>query len=268
MGLSNALERVTYITNGSNSNMLVKVKGSFKPGSFDVDLVTLLTCTSVQSVVNSISVIGFIQYNMKSLIWLFKYAKGESIKSIKEIDNNNVELSFVNCNNVTVNNHIANAYQDKILRKEMENFIYPLEDVGMDDITLLHEDIEQVKITRDERKYFYSLDDEVLVTTGTDYFLVTQSNFEGKRTGWKMVLVDSINLRHGKKDFSVKIQDKKFLKSVRNQKSIITNEGTIIKAKYQKTIHNLNESTWEIMEVLDNNIMENIKTKSTKLNDF
>ncbi|WP_342304076.1 hypothetical protein [Methanolobus sp. ZRKC5] len=169
MALSNVLERVTYITNGSNSNIFVKVKGSFKPGSFDVDLVTLLTCAGVQTVVNSVAIIGFIKDNFKSLIWFFKKTKGEKIESINHLDSNNIELILNNCEKITVNNYVLAAYQDKVVRKEIENFVSPLEDMDMSDITLLHNGIEQTKITRDERKYFYAPGEDVIVNKSTDY---------------------------------------------------------------------------------------------------
>lgn len=267
-GLSSALERVTYIANGSKSEIFVKVKGSFKPGSFDVQLVTLLTCAGVQAAVNSVTLIGFIQ-NIGSLIWLFKRTKGETIKIIQQVDDNSTQIQLNNCQNITVNNFVLQAYNDSIVRKAMENFVYPLEEEDMSDITLLHNDIEQETITREERVYFHLDDDDIVINEGTDFFLITQSNFEGKKTGWKMALADSIDIRHGKMDFSVKIRDNKFLKSVKLQRIIISNEGTVIKAKYRKTITNGEDVKWEITEVENPNfIFKHSRPKHTTLTDF
>lgn len=270
LGLSGALERASYIVNGVNSKTFVKVKGSFKPGSFDVDIVVLLlTSPCVEAVLNAVTLLGFVENSFESTIKLFKKTKGERVEHIKYFDDNKVELSFKNCQNITVNNHVAHIYADNTIRKELEKLVLPLEDEKMSDITFLKNGVEQEKITRDEKSFFDYNDDDVVVNVGTDYFLITQSNFEGRKTGWKLALVDSIDYKHGQKDFSVKIKDNNFLKSVRNKKIIISNEDTIIKAKYKKTIKDVTAISWEIEEVLqcsDNNKRYN--TKSTNLYDF
>lgn len=267
LGLSGALERATYIINGANSKTFVKVKGSFKPGSFDVDIVVLLlTSPFVETCLNAVTLLGFVENSLESTIKLFKKTKGERVEHTKYLEDNKVELSFKNCQNITVNNHVAKIYTDNTIRKELEKLVLPLEDDKMSDITFIKNGVEQEKITRDEKPFFDYIDNDVVVNTGTDYFLITQSNFEGKKTGWKMTLVDSASSRYGYTSFTVKIHDKKFLKAVKNKNIIISNDDTIIKARYQKTISSLNDISWEIMEVFHSNLKN--QTKETQLNDF
>jgi hypothetical protein len=53
-------------------------------------------------------------------------------------------------------------------------------------------------------------------------------------------------------DFPVRILDKDFLKKVRERNTKISNEGTIIRAKYRKTTQKLERLNvgWEILQVL------------------
>lgn len=270
LGLSGVLEQTSHAINGPNSNMFVKVKGSFKPGSFDVDIATFLTCSAVEATLNAINVLGFMEDSVKSLIWLSKKTKGEAVKSIKHLSDNNVEMSFNNCNNlIVVNNSVAKIYEDENIRKEFKNLLCPLEDEDMSDITFLKNGIEQEKIKREERGYFYPNNTKPLISEGTDYFLITQCNFYGKKTGWKFNYAKALDSMYDQKDFTVKILDNLFLKNVKNKKIIISNEGMIIKAKYRKTIQNLEKisESWEILKILDYSVNEYRKL-NTHLDDF
>lgn len=270
LGLSGALKQTAHIINGSNSNMFVKVKGSFKPGSFDVEIVTFLTCAGLQATLNAVSIVGFMEDSVKSLIWLYKQTKGEEIESTNYLNDNNVKLSFKgSTNHITVNNNVFNLYQNQNIREELKNLVSPLEDENMSDITFLKNGVEQEKIMRDERVYFNSNDTEPLINEGTDYFLITQSNFDGKKTGWKLNFADLLDSKNNQKDFAVKMLDNSFLKNVKNKKIIISNEGTIIKAKYRKIITNLKNATWEILEILEHNNVQKESSKIiTHLDDF
>lgn len=268
LGISGVLEQTTRVINGKNSNIFVKIKGSFKPGSFDVYIVTLLTCTGIQAVLNIVNIVGFVGDSVQSLIWLYKQTKGEPVESVEHVDSNNVKLTFKNCSDLTVNMYIADAYQNDAIKKELRNMVLPLENDDMSDIAFLKDGIEQEKITRNEKDIFYSSDTEPIVNEGTDYFLITQSNFFGKRTGWKLAFVNPSDIKPDLKDFSVKMLDDSFLKNVRNQNIIISNEGTIIKARYRKTIKE-DGVIWEIPDVFDHkSILKKEDKKIKHLDDF
>jgi hypothetical protein len=124
----------------------------------------------------------------------------------------------------------------------------------MSDITFLKNEIECEKILRDERGYFSLLDtDSVDKKEDIDYFLITQSNFEGKQTGWRVSFGYPTVSAKKTYDFPVKILDDDFLQEVKERKTIISNEGTIIKARYRKETQKLERLhvSWEILEILE-----------------
>lgn len=274
LGLSEILENTNQIVHGTNSNISVKVKGSFQAGSFDVDIVSVLVCNHFQAALNVFSLIGIVGSSYKSLIWLFKKTKGETIKSTKLLDNNKVELSFHNCSNIVVDNNIADIYNNDNVRKGFGNLVLPLEDEGMSDITFLKNDVEQEKIKREERSYFYPPEPEQLIEEGEDYFLITQGNFDGEKTGWKLRFTDQIDSIYKQKGFSVRIHDENFLKNVKRKKVQISNDGKIIRASYRKIIKEAEPVSWQILKVYRvMSIGEYSRggkhhTMNTRLNDF
>jgi hypothetical protein len=251
LGLSNVLDAANSIIHGSNSKMFVKVRGSFKPGSFDADIVTLLTCSGIQATLNVVSIVGFVKNSIHSLIWLYKETKGEKIASKKAIDNHFSDVTFNNCpNSIVVNNSVLMLYEDNRIRKEFPKIVSPLKDKKMSHITFSCSGTEVERITRNERDYFnFSEIEPIDEKEDTDYFLITQSNFDGKSTGWRLSFGESEN------DFPVKILDTRFLKDVKNKNVIISNQGTVIHAKYKKITHKLERLSvnWEILEIIDYN---------------
>jgi hypothetical protein len=97
LGISNALEEANSIINFNNPKLFVKVQGSFKPGSFIVNIATFLNTDTIQTVFNSenigtianvTTILGFAglsEGTRKTLIWLFKHAKGKKILTKKII---------------------------------------------------------------------------------------------------------------------------------------------------------------------------------------
>ncbi len=273
LGLSNALDHATHIINGSDANMFVKVKASFNPGSFDVEIVTLLTCASFQAAINVVSAVGFMGDSVKSLIWLYKQTKGEQIEKIERLKDDMIKVYTKNCYKPIITNHIVvEMYNDKKLRRELGNLVSPLNDKEMSHIAFLTDGTEYQRITREEKEYFTSCDDDQTITESIDHFVVTQSNLFGKSTGWRLAFADLFKSIHDKNDFSVKILDNSFLKNVKNRQITISNKKPItIKAKYRKTTQKLERfvTSWEILEVLDYTYITNEYKKTvTELDDF
>lgn len=255
LGLSGVLENSNRVINGSNSDMFVKVKGSFKPASFEVDIVTLLTCSGVIAISNMINIVGFVGGRIKSLIWLYKQSRGAQIESITAADEDNVNVYFNGCTNpIFVNKHVVEIYDDKKVRAYLSGLVSPLKNENMSDITFIQDGVEQEKITRDELEFFeYEDDSDQNTIEGISEFLVTQFNLLGTFNGWRLRCINSVDSMYYEKDFAVKILDNSFLKSVKNKFIIISNEKpTIIKAKYRLTIQKTERTvtSWEILKVL------------------
>ena len=254
LGLSTALQESNIVLNG-HSKMFVKVKSNFNPGSFEVDIVTLFTSNGINAAINIAQLIGFTGAVGISLIELFRYTKGKKIDTKKQISGNNYEITVNNSDSpIIINGDVLTTYEDATVREALNRTVSPLNNQKMSEIVFLEGGKECEKITRDEREYFTLLDKESInEIEGIDYFLITQANFEGAQTGWRLSFGESALPNKNKNDFPVKILDDAFLKRVRLKKIILNSKNTIIKAKYKKItqkIKNLRVS-WEIIEILN-----------------
>jgi hypothetical protein len=158
-------------------------------------------------------------------------------------------------NPIVVNVNIVKLYESKKIQQALENVVSPLDNEDMSDITFLADGKEQEKILREERGYFHLEDtDTVDEKEYIDKFIITQCNFEGKQTGWRLSFGDSPQSKSKLNDFSVKMLDENFLYKVSRKEVIISNEGTVlIEARYRKITHKAERLTvnWEILEVLN-----------------
>lgn len=264
-GISSVLENANAIINGEYSKIFVKVHGSFKAGSFEVDIATFFTSEQIDAIVNITALIGFTAgiTAKDTLIWLFRLTKGKKILKKNQIKENTYEITIEdNQNPIIVNGDLIILHENPQVRRGLANIVYPLNKEGMSDITFLNNGMESEKILRDEREYFPPLDTETIEKKESiDLFLIIQANFEGKQTGWRLSHGQSAEKKID--DFPVTILDKNFLKKVRERETKISNEGTIIRAKYRKTTRKLERLNvvWEILEVLE------IDSTSNKLFD-
>lgn len=274
LGISAVLEHANSTICGSYSKIFTKVR-SFKPGSFEVELASIFTSNGAEAFANVASIVGFVGGSAlilrKNLIKMFKQSKGEKVLTKKEINGNNYEITFENCSNpMVVTDEVLRLYENEKIRSDFSRIVRPLKSENMSDITFMSNGIECEKISKDEVDYFKTPEKDPLEEKESiDYFLITQSNFEGKQFGWRISFGDSIS---DKKpfDFAVKISDDNFLQMVKTRKIKISNEGTIIKAKYRKTIqkHERLSVSWEILDVLDTFELEHHESINKKLNSF
>lgn len=269
LGISNVLEEANSTLNVSDSKLFVKVRGSFKPGSFIVDIASFYCTDFIQTVFNSgegigtaanvAALVGFVSWagngTYHSLINLCRLTKGKKILTKKPVGDGNYEINVEGCDRpIIANTVVVNLFEDKRARQELEKAVSPLKNEGISDMTFIMDGKEQEKILRDERDFFsYTNTETKEEKEDIDSFYITQANFDGKNTGWRVSFGDS-SLSQGKSnDFSVKISDETFLKNVLTRKLIITSDGTIIKAKYKKITH-MSEKlivSWEILKVLE-----------------
>lgn len=286
LGLSNAIEEANSILN-VGSNIHVKVRGSFRPGSFIIDIASYLNSDVVQTVFNSgtistaanvTQILGFVgvcacgvnTVAHKTLIWFYKQTRGKKIIKEKLVDGDNFEITVEgNDNTIIINNEVLRLYKNKKMQQALENTVSPLENEDMSDITFLMDGVEQEKISREERYYFYYTENDIIdKKEDVDTFLITQSNFEGKNTGWRLSFGDSQQKNNKPDDFPVKILDENFLQKVFLKEIIISNEGTVIKARYRKITRKAERLTvnWEILEVINYDLLSNNHIKRSTNN--
>ena len=262
LGISAVLEDANTVLNGQYSKIFVKVHSSFKPGSFIVDITSFFVSDGITALINITSLVG-LTGGTGTLIWLFKQTKGNKILTKKRIQGDNYEITVENCNNpIIINGNVVTLYENTSIRKGLTNLTYPLINEGISDITFLKNGEVREKLMRHEKEYFSLLDNEPIdKKEDIDYFLITQSNFEGKQTGWRLSFGSTLAAKKPD-DFPVKVLDFDFLQGVKEQKIIISNEGTVIKAKYRKTTQKFERLSvsWEILNVLN---IDHITNKNT-----
>jgi phage terminase small subunit len=270
LGISNVLEEANSIVNVSDSKLFIKVRGSFKPGSFYVDLSSFYQTGFIQTVFNNgdnikiaasvATLVGFVHWTgsgiINSLIGLCRVTKGKKILSKEPVGNHISKINVEDCENpFIVNNLVINLYEDQRERQELERAVSPLNNEGISDMTFIVDGKEQEKILREERDSFsYTKTETIEEKEEIEHFYITQANFDGKQTGWRLSFGDSSISQNKSNDFSVKILDEKFLNKVLTRKLIISSDGTaIIKARYKKITHISGKLTvnWEILEVLE-----------------
>lgn len=270
LGISNVLEEANSTVNVLDSKLFIKVQSGFKAGSFEVDISSFYHTGVIQTVFNSgdtigvivniATLVGFVYCAgngvINTLIGLCRITKGKKILTKKSVGNGNCEITVEGCEKaIIVNNPVINIYEDKRARQELERAVSPLHNEGISDITFLVDGEEQEKILREERDYFsYTNIETIQEVELIASFYITQANFDGKNTGWRLSFGDSSISQNKSSDFPVKILDEKFLKKVLTKKLIISSDGTaIIRAKYRKITHISDKLNvrWEVLEVLE-----------------
>ncbi len=298
LGLSNAIETANSILNSSDTKISIKVRGSFRPGSFIIDITSFYNIPHlIQTVFNSgnigtiadvTAILGFVvackrgadksdadksDNNVKkdknqTLIWLYKQTKGKKILTKKSLDVDNCEITVEGCDNpIVVNVNIVKLYENKKMQQAFANVVSPLEDEEMSDITFLVDRKEQEKILREERSYFHLIDTDIIdEKEDIDSFLITQSNFEGKQNGWRLSFVDSPRIKNKPDDFPVKILDENFLYKVLRKEIIISSVGTIMEARYRMITHKNERLTasYEIIEILNKDALTHNHNNHTR----
>lgn len=254
MGISSVLEESNIRLNGSNSQIFVKVKGSFEPGSFIVQLALLLTSGGLGEIADLITILGFCGLNPDSLIQFFKKTKGKKIVNKTKISGNNYSVTVEDSDSpIIVNGDVILLYQDGKVRKEMSEITSVLDDKEISKIKLYSKGNPPETIFREERNYFKYIEsvqmDEI---EGIDYFLITRPDFEGRSTGWRVSSGETDDPNKQLNDFFVTISDKNFLLNVKFRRIVIT-QGTVIKAKFKKTLEKLEKfhRKVEIIEVIE-----------------
>jgi len=131
LGLSNAIETANSILNDSDSKISVKVRGSFRPGSFIIDIASFFSPHFIQAVFNSgnietisnvTNILGFVgagaygvgAVTYRTLIWFYKQTKGKKILTKKSLDGDNCEITVEGRDSpITVNVNIVKLYESK-----------------------------------------------------------------------------------------------------------------------------------------------------------
>jgi len=204
IALRSLAERSCKMLYGNSDDLVVKVKGGFRSGSFSVDLILdWIDKHPEAAAIGATSIFGAIG----GLIKLYKWSKGKKIECEPQGDNNvKVTNNFgqINYYNLTV----TDLYNTSGAKNDAEKLTRPLEQAGVDSIILSAEDEnDNVKIDRSEREFFgrkeagILREDECIITLE-----IVTANLRGGQQGWRFFDGDS--------EFTATIEDETFLESV------------------------------------------------------
>jgi hypothetical protein len=222
--------RANTLLNGKQSEVFLKIKGSPKVGSLEINLVTLLNNDGINSFLNLVEILGLagiLPGGGISVFKFFKILKNRKILSALDSQDKNGN----NCVNITIegdNNTVIlprpvyDIYQDKEFRREAEAIPAPL-DNGLKKISFSKDANEPLEIVPAEIPYFRGI--ETTETNETSEMLILeiiQSRQDGSLKGWRFSTGDT--------EFSAEVKDRNFLDMIVNKKISITH-GDMIKAK-------------------------------------
>lgn len=273
IGVSNVLEESNLKINGSSTEIFVKVKGTFEPGSFIVQLALFLSSGGLQEVADIAEILGFCGLNPKSLIQFFKKTQGKKIVHQKKIGGDNYEVTIEGSGDpIVVNGNVLLLYEAGKVRKEFDSITSVLEGGDISQIKLYSKGTAPETISKEEREYFkFYESDQFDEIEGIDYFLITRPDFEGRSTGWRVAYLRGDNLDSQKQpdDFFITISDKGFLSDVKLRRTVIT-QGTRIKARFKKIIDKMENyrPKTEITEVIEVIGVKILRPRDRTLDEF
>ncbi len=245
LGLSDLLEETNQVINGSEAQIQLNVKGTFKTGSFHIDFNVvqnifgqITNLFNDPHIAGSAILLGLLGINAKEvsmgLIHFIKWLRGRKIKKITKTGKNKIVIT-VEDESIEIDERVLSLFKNIRIRKSFDiSITKPLEKEGIDTFKTKYQDNEVI-IKKEEREYFKEpeIEDEIIDNQKITKHLqlLTITFVEGNK--WKF--------NDGVSTFSAEIKDLDFLRRVQdgqenfaiddifqvelNQKQILTLSG-------------------------------------------
>lgn len=240
VGLGDVLTEANNLLNKGSCKTTVKVSSGFKTGSFEIHLVMQQisdhlaffgTTPQLLGISTILTLLGFGLTGMNGLIQFIKKIKNNKIKSIKELEDEKISVTFIQNNiteNVIIDKKVYILYEHTDLRNSFKKVLKPLETEGIDSFEIRNDKKEILeKIDKSEAKYFEITPSEDVINDNiTDMYLnlVNVSFKDGNK--WK--------LSNGDNEFYATIEDEEFLHKI-NTNLISFSKSDSFKAKVRTT---------------------------------
>lgn len=222
VGLGDVLTEANNILNKGACRTTVKVSSDFETGSFEIHLIMqqisqklalLGTNPQLNGINQILTLLGFGTPVGIGLIQLIKKFKNGKIKSIKDLEDNKINVTYIvddSTQNVIIEKNVYILYENTNLRNSFKKVLKPLESEGIDSFEIRNEKKEILEeIKKDEIKYFDITPTEDIINENiTDMwlYLVNVSFKDGNK--WKLSNWDN--------EFYATIEDQEFLYQVDN----------------------------------------------------
>lgn len=260
VAVADLFEEANLIVNGGAARINVNVRGSFKSGSFGIDLsiiqvvyqnfLLFFNSEGIIAAANLLALLGIGAKQMgEGLIGLLKNLKNRKIQEIETIENNRVRIHITREETIDIDPRVLDLYKSQRVRDALDKVIAePLGRSGINEFRVVSpETKDEVVIHKEEKEYFELplLGEELLGENITEAFLQLVSISFKEDNKWRFSRGESI--------FYASVLDEKFLDAInRNEERF--SKSDILKVRLlakdmlaDKGIH----TEYTVLEVLE-----------------
>jgi hypothetical protein len=162
LALSELLEEANQVINDGKAKVNVKVKGSFKSGSFGVDfsvlqstldLLNIFNDTHVTGALNLVGLVGLVSGSTVCLFHVLKWLKGRPIEKVIKINDETVEI-YSQQESLEISINVLKLLMNFNIRRSIEKVILPLKKEGIDRFYAKDKNKKAIEVQKNEVGYF------------------------------------------------------------------------------------------------------------------
>ena len=218
LALDGLARRSAEAVYGKDADIRVNVKGSFRPGSFIVDML-IEYGPLIAAAASAVTI-------LTGIVGLGKWAFGKKVREVQKLENDCVRVENEAGNVAVYNQCTVNIYNNARTRDQLSRLTQTLDMEGVESISIGGDgDGSQTEsISREERRFFRQDDGLVLTDNEAESILeVVSPMLNGAPDGWRFSEgEDGV-------EFTATVEDEDFLAAVRNRKIPLVN-GTALRA--------------------------------------
>ena len=232
LALGELIDRTSLLAEGS-PRVSLRVKSSFRPGSFEIGfevvqgIVELFSSKGATAVVNIIQILGVSGdldkvRNATGFIQLILRSRGRPVRRVDEPNSSKevvsvrrpgtLEVVYGDGHIEEVDEKVFSLYDDLKARENAEKFVSPLREEGIDQIRMRYQGKTSVHISADDVDFFDAPKSDATITTENENRITLIIISISFRPGEKWRVSDG-----GEKPFYVRILDVDFLQQVQDR---------------------------------------------------
>jgi hypothetical protein len=162
LALSELLEEANQIINDGKAKVDIKVKGSFKSGSFGVDfsvlqstfdLLNLFNDSHVTGALNLVDLVALGATSGFCLFHVLKWLKGRPIEKVIKINDDTVEI-YTQQESLEISINVLKLLTNFNIRRSIEKVVLPLKKDGIDLFYAKEKNKKAIEVKKSEVSYF------------------------------------------------------------------------------------------------------------------